>query len=357
MAIPTVGATPLSTMTPLIALDHLWTVAGCDAAALDAVSITGNDPALPSVFRVGTLAAATIAATGLAAAECYRLQSRVQNGQRQRVHVDVRHALTAFRSERYLRVNDGPPLDMRNPIFGFFETRDGRWVQLHTNFPHHLEGVLKILGCANERSSVAQAIRNWDGATLDQTLADAGLPAALIRTPREWAALEQAKAIANLPLFEIERICDAPPRPIAPSGRGDSGALAQPAASAGSADRPLSGVRVLDLSRIIAGPVAGRALASHGAQVLLVNGPHLPNIAPLVIDNSRGKRSATLDLRDASGREQLRALVRDGDVFLQAYRPGALAARGFSPEQLAQLRPGIVCVSISAYSHAGPWAT
>src|ERR1700754_2844016 len=181
MAIPTVGATPLSTMTPLIALDHLWTVAGCDAAALDAVSITGNDPALPSVFRVGTLAAATIAATGLAAAECYRLQSE----QRQRVHVDVRHALTAFRSERYLRVNDGPPLDMRNPIFGFFETRDGRWVALHTKFPHPLEGVLKILGCANERSSVAQAIRHWDGTTLDETLDDAGLPAALIRTPRE----------------------------------------------------------------------------------------------------------------------------------------------------------------------------
>jgi crotonobetainyl-CoA:carnitine CoA-transferase CaiB-like acyl-CoA transferase len=348
-------------MTPLIALDHLWTVAGCDSAALDAVSVTGNDPALPSVFRVGTLAAATIAATGLAAAECYRLQngskSGAQNGQRQRVHVDVQHALTAFRSERYLRVNDGPPLDMRNPIFGFFETRDGRWVQLHTNFPHHLEGVLKILGCANERPSVAQAIRDWDGTTLDQTLADAGLPAALIRTPREWAALEQAKAIANLPLFEIERIGDAPPQPIAPSGLAGSGALAQPAASAGSADRPLSGVRVLDLSRIIAGPVAGRALASHGAQVLLVNGPHLPNIAPLVIDTGRGKRSATLDLRDAAGRAQLEALTRDADVFLQAYRPGALAAHGFGPEALARLRPGIVCVSICAYGHTGPWAT
>src|ERR1700754_1849714 len=361
MAIPTVGATPLSTMTPLIALDHLWTVAGCDAAALDAVSITGNDPALPSVFRVSTLAAATIAATGLAAAECYRLQSEHQSGlqseQRQRVHVDVRHALTAFRSERYLRVNDGPPLDMRNPIFGFFETRDGRWVQLHTNFPHHLEGVLTILGCANERSSVAQAIRHWDGATLDQTLADAGMPAALIRTPREWAALDQPKAIANLPLFEIERIGDAPPQPIASSGRAGADELSQPAASVQSADRPLSGVRVLDLSRIIAGPVAGRALASHGAQVLLVNGPHLPNIAPLVIDTGRGKRSATLDLRDAAGRAQLEALTRDVDVFLQAYRPGALAAHGFGPEALARLRPGIVCVSICAYGHTGPWAT
>jgi crotonobetainyl-CoA:carnitine CoA-transferase CaiB-like acyl-CoA transferase len=328
-------------MTPLVALDHLWTVAGCDAAALDAVSITGNDPALPSVFRVGTLAAATIAATGLAAAECFRLCG----GHRQRVDVDVRRALAAFRSERYLRVNDGPAPEMRSPIFGFFETRDGRWVQLHTNFPHHLDGVLKILGCANDRAAVAQAIRDWDGATLDQTLADAGLPAALIRSPREWAALEQAKAIANLPLFEIERIGDAPPQPIASSGHAGE-----------PAGRPLSGVRVLDLSRIIAGPVAGRALASHGAQVLLVNGPHLPNIAPLVIDTGRGKRSAALDLRDATARERLAALARDADVFLQAYRPGALAARGFGPEALARLRPGIVCVSICAYGHAGPWA-
>ncbi|CAB3746668.1 CoA transferase [Paraburkholderia humisilvae] len=329
-------------MTPLLALDHLWTVAGCDAAALDAVSITGNDPALPSVFRVGTLAAATVAATGLAAAECYR----VRTGQLQRVKVDVRRALAAFRSERYLRVNDGPAPELRSPIFGFFETRDSRWVQLHTNFPHHLDGVLKVLGCANDRTAVAQAIRDWDGATLDQTLADAGLPAALIRTPREWAALEQAKAIANLPLFEIERIGDAPPQPIASL----SARAGEPAG------QPLSGVRVLDLSRIIAGPVAGRALASHGAQVLLVNGPHLPNIAPLVIDTGRGKRSATLDLRDAAAREQLEALTRDADVFLQAYRPGALAARGFGPDALARQRPGIVCVSICAYGHQGPWA-
>lgn len=323
-------------MTPLLALDHLWTAAGCDSAALDAVSLSGADPGLPSVYRVGTLATATIAAAGLAAAECFRLRT----GCRQRVDVDMQRALVAFRSERYLRIDDGPPPALRDPVMGFYETRDGRWIQLHTNFPHHLAGVLKVLGCANDRAAVGQAIRGWDGATLDQTLADAGLCAALIRSPREWAALDQAKAIANLPLFEITRIGDAPPQP---PGRG-------------GADRPLAGARVLDLSRIIAGPVAGRTLAQHGAQVLLINGPHLPNIAPLVIDNGRGKRSATLDLRDDEGRKQLRTLAKDADVFLQAYRPGALAAFGFTPEALAELRPGIVCVSLSAYGHEGPWA-
>ncbi|CAN7468971.1 CoA transferase [Paraburkholderia sp. DD10] len=323
-------------MTPELALEHIWTVAGCDPAALRSVSLTGADPGLPSVYRVGTLASATIAATGLAAAEYRRLRS----GSGQHVTVEMRRALASFRSERYLRIDDGPPPALRDPVTGFYETRDGRWIQLHTNFAHHLHGVLKVLGCENDRAAVAEAIRGWDGAALDQTLADAGLCAALIRSPDEWAALDQAKAITGLPLFEIERIGDAPAEPPREGG----------------ADRPLTGVRVLDLSRIIAGPVAGRALAQHGADVLMINGPHLPNIAPLVIDNGRGKRSALLDLRDAAGRDTLRGLAGDADVFLQAYRPGALAARGFGPDALARVRPGIVYVSVSAYGHEGPWA-
>ncbi|WP_429360530.1 CoA transferase [Paraburkholderia sp. GAS32] len=323
-------------MTPELALKHIWTTAQCDPTALRSVSLPGTDPGLPSVYRVGALASATIAASGLAAAEYHRLRT----GRRQHVTVEMRRALASFRSERYLRIDEGPPPALRDPVMGFYATRDGRWIQLHTNFPHHLEGVLKVLGCANDRAAVAEAIRGWDGATLDQTLADAGLCAALIRTPDEWAALDQSKAIAGLPLFEIERIGDAPVEP--PRGAG--------------AERPLAGVRVLDVSRIIAGPVAGRALAQHGAEVLMVNGPHLPNIAPLVIDNGRGKRSAVIDLRDATGRETLNGLVSDADVFLQAYRPGALTARGFGPEELARVRPGIVYVSVCAYGHKGPWA-
>jgi crotonobetainyl-CoA:carnitine CoA-transferase CaiB-like acyl-CoA transferase len=324
-------------MTPRDALEHLWMLADCDPDALAMLRIEGDDPALPSVFRVGALAAASIGAAGLAAAQLYRLRS----GQAQRVAIDVRRALAAFRSERYLSVDGGAPIELRHPVTGYFATRDSRWIQLHANFPHHLDGILRVLGCTGERKAVAAAIGGWDGAALDEALAQAGLCAALVRSPREWAALEQAKAIASLPLFEIERIGDAPPEPLKPL--------------AAHATRPLEGVRVLDLTRIIAGPVAGRTLASHGADVLLVNGPHLPNIAPLVIDNGRGKRSATLDLRDAAGRETLRTLARDADVFLQSYRPGALASRGFSPEALAQWRPGVVCVSVSAYGHRGPW--
>jgi crotonobetainyl-CoA:carnitine CoA-transferase CaiB-like acyl-CoA transferase len=327
-------------MTPRDALEYLWMLAhphdgASDAmASLDSIDIQGDDPGLPSVFRVGTLAAASIGAVGLAAARLHRLRG----GPAQRVGIDVRRALAAFRSERYLSVDGGAPFELRHPVTGYFETRDGRWIQLHANFAHHLHGILRVLGCGESRDEVARAIRtNWDGAALDEALAQAGLCAALVRSPREWAAHEQARAVAGLPLFEIERIGDAD----------------VPALQAGA--RPLEGVRVLDLTRIIAGPVAGRALAHHGADVLLINGPHLPNIAPLVIDNGRGKRSATLDLREAADRAHLHALVRDADVFLQGYRPGALAAHGFAPEALARERPGIVCVSICAYSHRGPW--
>jgi crotonobetainyl-CoA:carnitine CoA-transferase CaiB-like acyl-CoA transferase len=320
-------------MTPV---EALWQLARSDPAALARLSVVGNDPQLPSVYRVGALAAATVAAQALAAAECYRQRTGVA----QDVEVDARRASIAFRSERYLRIDHGPTPELRDPLMGFYETRDGRWIQLHTNFAHHRAGVVKVLGCANDHASVIRAIRTWDAVTLDQALADAGLPAAMIRSPEEWSALPQARAIAGLPLMEIERIGDAPVEPI---GRGP-------------ADRPLSGVRVLDLSRIIAGPVAGRTLAQHGADVLLINGPHLPNIAPLVIDNGRGKRSATLDLRDESGRASLQALLKDADVFLQSYRPGSMAARGFGAEEAARVRPGIVYVTVSAYGHEGPWA-
>jgi crotonobetainyl-CoA:carnitine CoA-transferase CaiB-like acyl-CoA transferase len=114
-------------------------------------------------------------------------------------------------------------------------------------------------------------------------------------------------------------------------------------------------VRVLELTRAVAGPVAGRSLASHGAEVMLITAPHLPSIVPLAIDTGRGKLSAHLDLRDTTAREVLRELARNSDIFLQGYRPGAIAGHGFSPEELAELRPGIVCVTLSAYGHEGPW--
>jgi crotonobetainyl-CoA:carnitine CoA-transferase CaiB-like acyl-CoA transferase len=149
--------------------------------------------------------------------------------------------------------------------------------------------------------------------------------------------VSQGQAIARLPLFTIDEIGDAPAEPLPAD------------------NRPLAGIRVLDLTRVIAGPVCGRALAAHGADVLLVTASHLPAMQQLVIDTGRGKLSTHIDLRESSGREALAALVRDADVFVQGYRPGAIAAFGFGPKDIARIRPGIVYVSLCAYGHEGPW--
>jgi crotonobetainyl-CoA:carnitine CoA-transferase CaiB-like acyl-CoA transferase len=316
------------------ALAQLWQAASQPAEALSQIRLTGSEPVLPSSFAVGTAAQASIAASALAAAELWHLRC----GRQQLVTVDMRHAAIEFRSERYFRVDGRSPSDVWDKIAGTYRCGDGRWVRLHTNFPHHRDGVLALLDCGYDKTAVQQALLNWRAEEFEEAAARAGLVVAAMRSFEEWDHHPQGVAVAALPVFSIERIGDAPPQPL-------------PAAS-----RPLSGVRVLDLTRIIAGPVCGRALAAHGADVLLVTAPHLPAIEPLVIDTGRGKLSCQIDLRGAAGQSVVRALLRDTDVFVQGYRPGALQSLGFGPEQVAQLRAGIVYVSLSAYSHVGPWA-
>ena len=318
-------------------LADIWTNAGLDPEALSHIDLAGSDPILPGDFRVGTAAQVSIGAAALAAAELWRLRG----GSRQQVSIDVRKAAAAFRSERYLRVGDSPPADLWSPIAGFYETGDGGWIQLHTNFPHHRDGVLALLGCAEDRDQVQRAILDWPGQDLEDALAAAGLCAGLVRPREAWQAHPQGRAVAGLPLFEIIKLADGPPQPL-PSLESHP-------------RRPLAGLRVLDLTRIIAGPICGRTLAEHGAEVMRIAGSHLPFIAPLVIDTGRGKLSAHVDLRQPAEADRLRALVRQSDVFVQGYRPGAIAGHGFGPEALAALRPGIVAVSLSAYGHRGPW--
>ncbi|TMH04965.1 MAG: CoA transferase [Betaproteobacteria bacterium] len=325
-------------LTGDVALAGLWRGLGGEESALSAVELTGAEPALPSSFAIGTAAQASIAAATLAAREI----ARERGGPTQTVHVDMRHAAIAFRSERYLRVDGAPAPELWDKIAGAYRCADG-WVRLHTNFAHHRDGVLRLLGCANERSAVQDALMSWRGEGFETAAAEAGLVVTALRSFEQWDAHLQGQAVASLPVLSLERIGDAPPQPLPPW--------------TADTTQPLQGLRVLDLTRIIAGPVCGRTLAAHGAEVLLITGPHLPAIAPLVIDTGRGKRSTHIDLRDAAARETLQGLVRDADVFVQGYRPGGLAARGFSPEDLARERPGIVCASLSAYSHVGPWAT
>ena len=319
--------------SPREILSDVWTSAGGEAAALEAVKLTGDEPQLPSSFRVAAAAQASVAATGLAAAEIWKLRS----GQSQQVAVDMRHAVVECRSERYLRVDDKPPPPAWDAIAGVYRTRDQRFVRLHTNFRHHRDAVCKVLNCKPERDEVQAALMQWDGEAFETAAYAGGAVVSMMRSYEEWSATPHAGALANLPLISIEKIGDAAPKPW-PKG-----------------DRPLAGIRVLDLSRVIAGPVAGRTLAVHGADVLLISGPDLPAIPWLTIDTGSGKLSSFVELKSEQGRGVLRDLLAQADILSQGYRPRAIASLGFAPEEAARINPGVVYVTLSAYGHAGPW--
>jgi crotonobetainyl-CoA:carnitine CoA-transferase CaiB-like acyl-CoA transferase len=315
-------------------LSDIWTSIGGQASALDALTLTGDEPQLPSSFRIAAAAQVSVGLTGLAAAEIWKMRS----GQAQDVTVDMRHAVVECRSERYLRVDGKPPPPAWDAIAGIYKTRDARFVRLHTNFPHHRDAVCKVLNCKPEREEVQAALLQWDGEAFETAAYAGGCVVALMRPHDEWSATPHAGALAELPLISITKIGDAASKPW-PAG-----------------DRPLAGIRVLDLSRVIAGPVAGRTLAAHGADVLLISGPGLPAIPWLTIDTGRGKLTSLVELKSEQGRGVLRDLLAVADIFSQGYRPRAIAGLGFSPDDAARINPGIIYVTLSAYGHAGPWA-
>ncbi len=318
---------------PTAALHELLPPGGRPASAADAVRIEGDDPVVRTRYRVGAAGAASIAATGVAAADLWTLRG----GHAQAVSVDVRAAATSLRSAKYLTIDGKPIPPIWDAYSGFYPVKGGRWVSIHCNFANHREAAMKVLGGAADRKAAEAASLAWDGLALEDAIHAAGGCAGYVRTEAEWAQHPQRAAVAAQPLLEIVRIGDAPPEPM-------------PAAA-----RPLAGVRVLDLTRVLAGPTCARTLAEHGADVLKLTAAHLPDSGLVELDTGIGKLSARLDLRDEKGIATLRELARTCDVFSQSYRPGSLAARGFSPEALAKQRPGIVCVTLSAWGTTGPW--
>ncbi len=342
----------------------LWRAAGLPPAALAQLQLPGAEPVLRSSFALATALQASLGVAALAAATL----GQARGGPLQQVRVTaadvVAEASAVFRLEGVV-----PPV--WDPLSGLYRAADG-WLRVHANFAHHRDGVLRLLGLQRlpqqpvgetidgggphdvqgraggrvgqgapgaDRAAVAAALAGWRALDFEQAAAEAGLVVAAARNLAQWDAHAQAAAVAALPLLALSR-------------HGDAAAPPWPPLAAGA--RPLQGLRVLDLTRILAGPVAGRTLAAYGAEVMLVNAPQLPNIAAIA-DTSRGKLSVQLDLKTAAGRDTLRALLRDADVLLQAYRPGALAALGFGPDELQRLRPGLVQASLSAYGDQGPW--
>jgi CoA-transferase family III len=361
-------SSPIVAPVPALqALSALWSAVAMDPQALGRVDLQGREPVLPSSFAVGTAAQVSLAAAALAAAEI----GWVRHGVHQRVAVDMLHA--ALECRAWFSLNGRAP-EMWDKLSGLYPCGSAPgapgWVRIHANFAHHRDGALKLLGCATgaatERAAVADALRYWRAEDFEAAAAQAGLVVAAARDFAAWDAHPQARAISALPTVSIARIdgvgADAAAGDAANPGRATptspttaSAAPPLPWPSASRDAPPLHGLRVLDLTRILAGPVAGRTLAAYGADVMLVNSPNLPNIESIA-DTSRGKWSAHVDLTTESGREALRALISTSHVFMQGYRPGGLAALGFGPADVARLRPGIVCVSLSAYGPVGPWA-
>jgi hypothetical protein len=311
---------------------------------LNRLSLTGDTPAFASSFAVAELVQHSIAVAALAATELGTV--RGVHAAPATVAVDLNHAEHECTGWFAL---DGITPEAWDPFAGIYPTGASDqsstldWIRIHTNFTHHRDGALALLGMSAKdatKADVTRKLKEWTAASFEDAAAKARMVATAMRTFAQWDASGQGQAIARQPLFSMERIGDSPKRKATVANA--------------SPTQPLAGLRVLDLTRILAGPTCGRTLATFGADVMLVNSPNLPNIAHIA-DTSRGKRSVHIDLLTSEGRAQLKQLICDTDVFVEGYRPGGLAALGFGPQDVAQMRPGIVYVSLSAYGVQGPW--
>lgn len=253
------------------------------------------------------------------------------------------HAAAQYLSERLYTINNTPSNVDRILIGGLHPTGGNGHVRIHDGFPNHRSGALKLLGLPEtaSREDVTAACLTWPSSLALETAAHkAGLPIYALRSPDEWSSHPQSSHTSSSPILltPIPSSSSSIPRPLPPS------------------TRCLSGIRILDLSRVIAAPSAGKHLASHGADILWITSPTLPSLPVLDLEFSRGKRSIQLDLTKADDKDKLIELVKTADVLLQGYRPGSLAAKGFSAEELVEINPNLVYASLSAFGPEGPWA-
>ena len=297
----------------------------------DRVSVTDTPTGLATWMPIADMAAAAQGLVGLSSDAVWR----ARGGSAQEVKVDRWAASLSMTSSAYLTV-DGDKAVSWDPLTGYHRAADG-WVYTHCQFAHLRDGLLTAFGLPNDPDKVKAAFANIAAQEIEDRAAAAGVCGIRMRSRAEWDKHPHAAELRSVPVVQLSRNGDAP-APALPTGAA-----------------PLEGIRVLDLSRVIAGPMIGRTLAEHGADVIRIAAPHLPSFDSLVINTGFGKRSAFVDLREETGRKTLRDLIRDADVLIDGYRPGALAGHGFSFAELQALNPSIVYVTLSAFGETGPW--
>ena len=326
-------------MTDRALLHDFWTDLAGPPALLDDVEIDGPAAVLPSIYDVTGFATATVATTALAVAElaAVRAERSVPS-----VVVDRLAASASFRFEGLLQAAGWELPPIWDPVAGDYETADG-WIRLHTNYRHHLDAALAVLGVPADRGAVTAEVARWNADELESAVVAAGGCAAALRTADEWAAHPAGQATAD----ERPVVIGAP----VPFSGGTGPDLA---AAPGSA--PLAGVRILDLTRVIAGPVATRFLAGYGADVLRIDPPGFDEVPALLPESTAGKRCAALDLTVEADRAAFEALVAQAHVVVGGFRPGALDGLGYGPAGLRTINPALITVTHDAYGWTGPWA-
>jgi len=302
-----------------------------------AVAVEQSPSYVDSVIETADYAVAALGAIGSTVAA---IGERRGLGPQQ-VRIDRRHAQLLFNDVAYF-FQSGWQFDLGpvfTPVNSFYRTRDDREIFFNGAYKHLRDGILRFLHCPEDHAAIALRVAQFDAQALEDELSALGLCAAIKRSPEEWLAHPQGKALAGVPPIEIAKIADGPATAFKPA-----------------AFRPLERLRVLDFTHVLAGPMIGKLLAEHGADVIHCRYPYLDHILAFDVDTSFGKKNTYMDLRSELDRSRVLELVRDCDVFVQGFRWGSLARRGFGPEELSRVNPRLVYVEVNAYGFQGPWA-
>jgi hypothetical protein len=310
---------------------------GLTDPAPSAVTVEQSPGYVDSVIETADFAVAALGAIGSTVAA---IGERRGLGPQQ-VRIDRRHAQLLFNEVAFF-FQSGWQFDLGpvfTPVNSFYRTRDDREIFFNGAYQHLRDGILRFLDCPGDHAAIAHRVAQFDAQALEDELSALGLCAAIKRSPQEWLAHPQGKAIADVPPIEISRIADGPTTAFEPA-----------------AFRPLERLRVLDFTHVVAGPTIGKLLAEHGADVIHCRYPYLDHILAFDVDTSFGKKNTYMDLRSEVDRSRVLELVRECDVFVQGFRWGSFAQHDLGPEELSRINPRLIYVDVNAYGFQGPWA-